>query len=137
MTESVAPRHRGCRPTPGADASRRGRPIEPNPDLTGCCQVTTTLPDQAAADRLASVLVNERLAACAQVLCPVSSTYRWQGTIEHSTECYCHLKTTVARLPALKARIRELHPYEVPEVIALPIIGGDSDYLRWIEESVS
>jgi periplasmic divalent cation tolerance protein len=47
------------------------------------------------------------------------------------------LKTTVARLPALKARIRELHPYELPEVIALPIIGGDSDYLRWIEEAVS
>jgi periplasmic divalent cation tolerance protein len=105
--------------------------------MTSCCQVTTTLPDQASADRLAAVLVNERLAACAQVLGQVSSTYRWQSSIEQSTEWYCHLKTTVARLPALKIRIRELHPYEVPEVIALPIIEGDSDYLRWIEEAVS
>jgi periplasmic divalent cation tolerance protein len=95
------------------------------------------LPDQASADRLAAVLVNERLAACAQVQCPVSSTYRWQGAVEHATECYCYLKTTTARLPALEARIRELHPYEVPEVIALPIIGGNVDYLRWIEEAVS
>jgi periplasmic divalent cation tolerance protein len=99
--------------------------------------VTTTLPDQASAERLAAVLVNERLAACAQVLGPVSSTYRWQGSVEHSAECYCHLKTTVARLPALEARIRELHPYDVPELIALPIIGGNSDYLRWIQEEVS
>ena len=105
--------------------------------MTGCCQVTTTLPDQASADRLAAVLVEERLAACAQVQGPVSSTYYWQGSIEQSTECYCHLKTTMARLPALKARIRELHPYQVPEVIALPIMGGDSDYLRWIEEAVA
>ncbi len=99
--------------------------------------MTTTLPDQASADRLAAVLVDERLAACAQVLGPVSSTYRWQGSTEHAMECYCHLKTTVARLPALKARIRELHPYEVPEVIAVPIIGGNPEYLRWIEEAVS
>ena len=105
--------------------------------MTDCCQVTTTLPDRASADRLAAVLVQERLAACAQVLGPVSSTYSWQGSIEQSTECYCHLKTTMARLPALKARIRELHPYEVPEVIALPIVDGDSDYLRWIEEAVT
>lgn len=105
--------------------------------MTGCCQVTTTLPDQASAARLAAVLVEERLAACAQVVGPVSSTYRWQGAVEHATECYCHLKTTVSRLPALQARIRELHPYDVPEVIALPITGGSSDYLRWIEEAVS
>jgi periplasmic divalent cation tolerance protein len=104
--------------------------------VTGCCQVTTTLPDQAAANRLAATLVEERLAACAQVLGPVSSTYRWQGTIEHAEECYCHLKTTLARLPALQLRLRELHPYEVPEIIALPIIGGDESYLKWIEESV-
>jgi periplasmic divalent cation tolerance protein len=95
------------------------------------------LPDPASAERLAAVLVQERLVACAQVLGPVSSTYRWQGSIERSAECYCHLKTTVARLPVLEARIRELHPYEVPEIIALPIIGGNSDYLRWIEEAVS
>jgi periplasmic divalent cation tolerance protein len=104
--------------------------------VTGCCQVTTTLPDSDAADRLAQTLVRERLAACAQVAGPISSTYRWQGVVERASECYCHLKTTTERLPALRARIRELHPYEVPEIIAVPIVDGDASYLRWIEESV-
>lgn len=104
--------------------------------MTECCQVTTTLPDQAAAERLAGVLVEERLAACAQVLGPVSSTYHWQGAVARATEWYCHLKTTVARLPALQARISELHPYDVPEIIALPILDGKAEYLRWIEETV-
>jgi periplasmic divalent cation tolerance protein len=104
--------------------------------VTECCQVTTTLPDQATAERLASVLVEERLAACAQVHGPISSTYRWQGTTERTTEWYCHLKTTAARLAALQARIRQLHPYEVPEIIAGPIYDGNADYLSWVAESV-
>ncbi len=104
--------------------------------MTGCCQVTTTLPDSTAADRLAHTLVAERLAACAQVSGPIASTYRWKDEVEQSSECYCHLKTTLKRLPALSARIRELHPYEVPEIIAVPIVDGDGSYLRWIEESV-
>ena len=57
--------------------------------MTDCCQVTTTLPDQAAADKLATALVEERLAACAQVIGPVSSTYRWRSNIEHASEWYC------------------------------------------------
>ena len=105
--------------------------------MTACCQVTTTLPDQAAAERLAAVVVEERLAACAQVHGPISSTYRWEGAVERSAEWYCHLKTTVARLPEVQARIRKLHPYEVPEIIAVPIIGGDAAYLSWIEQMVS
>lgn len=104
--------------------------------MTGCCQVTTTLPDQTAADRLASVLVQERLAACAQVVGPVSSTYWWKGRIERAGEWYCHLKTALVRLPALEARIRELHPYEVPEIITVPILQGNPDYLEWIQETV-
>lgn len=105
--------------------------------MTGCCQVTTTLPDRAVAERLAGVLVEERLAACGQVFGPVSSTYHWQGAVERSTEYYCYLKTTMARLPALEARIRELHPYEVPEIIALAIADGDATYLQWIQQTVS
>lgn len=105
--------------------------------MTGFHQVTTTLPDRIAADRLAADLVGLRLAACAQVEGPIASTYRWEGVVEQSAEWYCHLKTTASRLPALFARIRELHPYEVPEIIALPIAGGDPAYLRWIEESVN
>ncbi|HYF39205.1 MAG TPA: divalent-cation tolerance protein CutA [Gemmatimonadales bacterium] len=98
--------------------------------------MTTTLPDEAAAERLAGLLIEERLAACAQVLGPVSSTYRWKGAVERATEWFCHLKTSEARLAALEARIREVHPYDVPEIISLSIEGGNSEYLRWIEETV-
>jgi periplasmic divalent cation tolerance protein len=104
--------------------------------VSGCCQVTTTLPDQAAAERVATRLVEERLAACAQVFGPVRSTYWWAGKIEQAEEWYCHLKTTLARLPRLQTRIRELHPYEVPEIIAVPILQGNPDYLKWIQETV-
>jgi periplasmic divalent cation tolerance protein len=104
--------------------------------VTGCCQVMTTLPDQAAAERVAATLVEERLAACAQVFGPVSSTYWWQGSVERSIEWYCQAKTTVARLPQLQARIQELHPYEVPEIIAVPILQGNSEYLKRIQEAV-
>jgi periplasmic divalent cation tolerance protein len=102
-----------------------------------CRQVTTTLPDREAALRLGTRLVEERLAACAQVVGPVSSVYRWHGEVETAAEWYCHLKTTAARVPALLARLRELHPYETPEIVALPVAEGDAGYLRWIEESVS
>jgi len=105
--------------------------------VTGCCQVTTTLPDQSLAENLAATLVGERLAACAQVMGPVSSTYRWKGEAEHAEEWYCHLKTTVGRLPELQKRIRELHPYEVPEIIAVPISHGDEQYLAWVREAVN
>jgi periplasmic divalent cation tolerance protein len=104
--------------------------------VTGCCQITTTLPDQAAAESLARALVEERLAACAQVTGPVSSTYKWQGEVERATEWYCHLKTTLAQYAGVEARIRQLHPYEVPEIIAVPILQGNSDYLKWIQEAV-
>jgi periplasmic divalent cation tolerance protein len=104
--------------------------------VTEYCQVTTTLPDRESAHRIGSRLVEERLAACAQVVGPVSSVYRWQGEVETAAEWYCHLKTTTARVPGMVSRIRELHPYETPEIIALPVAEGDPAYLRWIEESV-
>ena len=107
-----------------------------NSEVTDCCQVTTTWPDRAAADRAATTLVTERLAACAQVQGPLLSTYAWKGTNEQGQEWYCHLKTTTARLRALQKRIRELHPYEIPEIIALPIVGGDEGYLQWIRSEV-
>ncbi len=81
-------------------------------------------------------MVQERLAACAQVTGPVSSVYRWQGEVETAAEWYCHLKTTAARAPALLARIRELHPYDTPEIIALPA-EADPAYLRWVEDAVA
>jgi len=103
----------------------------------GCCQITTTLPDRDVADRIAAVMVDERWAACAQVTGPVHSTYRWNSAIEHASEWCCHLKTTLERAPALRARLRELHPYDTPEIIAVEIVDGDPAYLRWIETSVA
>ena len=102
-----------------------------------CCQVTTTFPDEPGARRAAATLVGERLAACAQVAGPIESTYRWDGRVETATEWYCHFKTTAARAPGLRSRLREIHPYDTPEIIVLPIADGDPAYLRWIEESVA
>ena len=104
--------------------------------MADCCQVTTTVATQADAERIAAALVEERLAACVQVAGPIISTYRWQGAVERVTEWHCHCKTTRARYPALEARLRELHPYETPEIIALPIGAGSPAYLAWIEEGV-
>jgi periplasmic divalent cation tolerance protein len=104
--------------------------------VADCCQVTTTVATKADAERIAAALVEERLAACVQVAGPIISTYRWQGAVERVTEWYCHCKTTRARYPALEARLRELHPYETPEIIALPIVAGFPAYLAWIEEGV-
>jgi periplasmic divalent cation tolerance protein len=105
--------------------------------VTGCVQVSTTLPDRPAADRVAGAVVAERLAACAHVDGPLHSTYRWQGTVETATEWSCRLKTTTDRLPDLVARIRQLHPYDVPEIVAVAVVDGDPAYLRWIQESVA
>jgi periplasmic divalent cation tolerance protein len=105
--------------------------------VTACFQVSTTLPDRPAADRVAEAAVMERLAACAHVDGPLHSTYRWQGAVESAIEWSCRLKTTAERLPALVARIRELHPYDVPEIVAVAIADGDPAYLRWIQESVA
>jgi periplasmic divalent cation tolerance protein len=105
--------------------------------MPDCVQVSTTLPDEATAQRVATRLVEERLAACVQVLGPVSSTYRWQGQVETGREWYCYAKTTTRLLDALQGRIRELHPYQLPEIIAVRIVEGDAEYLKWIEEAVS
>jgi periplasmic divalent cation tolerance protein len=104
--------------------------------MSDCVQVSTTLPDEAAAQQFGKQLVEERLAACAQIVGPVSSTYWWQGQIEQAREWYCHLKTTAAASVELSRRIRELHPYEVPEIIVVAIKEGDSSYFRWIAETV-
>ena len=107
------------------------------PTDSPCCQVTSTFPDATVARRAAATLVAERLAACAQVAGPIESTYQWDGRIETATEWYGHFKTTTARAPDLRARLREIHPYDTPEIIMVPIADGDPAYLRWIEASVA
>jgi periplasmic divalent cation tolerance protein len=101
-----------------------------------CCQVTTTVATRAEAERIAATLVEERLAACVQIAGPIASVYRWKGAVENAPEWYCYCKTTRARYPALEARLRALHPYETPEIIAVPIVAGLPAYLAWIEDSV-
>lgn len=96
--------------------------------------VYTTLPDRASADRLARTLVEERLAACANAF-PVESTYRWQGKLEQASEWALVLKTPRALYSAVERRIRDIHPYEVPAVVACDITAGLPDYLAWIRAS--
>jgi periplasmic divalent cation tolerance protein len=95
-------------------------------------QAFMTVPTEAEGRRIAQVLVEERLAACVQMSGPIESTYRWQGRVEHSTERLCLVKTSRARFPALKRRVTELHPYDVPEIIAVPIAAGNGKYLDWL-----
>lgn len=101
------------------------------------CQVTTTFPHETGAREAAATLVRERLAACAQVAGPIESTYQWDGRIETAREWSVHFKTTDARAADLRARLREIHPYDTPEIIVVPIADGDPAYLRWIEASVT
>lgn len=105
--------------------------------MTPAFQVSTTLATRPAAAELAAVLVEERLAACVQVIGPVESVYRWKGAVEHTTEWLCLAKTAEPRLEALVDRVRSLHPYEQPEIIAVPITGADPGYLEWLRRETT
>ncbi|MEN6450291.1 MAG: divalent-cation tolerance protein CutA [Thermoguttaceae bacterium] len=102
----------------------------------GHLQVVTTIERREDAQRIARVLVESRLAACVQVLGPIASTYRWQGKVETAEEWQCSIKTRRDCYPAVEQAIRKLHPYEVPEIVALPIVAGGADYLAWLDEQV-
>lgn len=104
--------------------------------MSAVVQVTTTLDTRDGAERLAAAIVEARLAACAQVLGPITSTYRWQGAVETASEWLVLIKTTSDALPALEARLRADHPYEVPEIIAVPVVAGLGAYLEWVRETV-
>ena len=88
------------------------------------------------AEAIATALVDARLAACVQLM-PVDSVYRWQGAVERASEVMLHAKTTQARLAEAEALIKARHRYAVPEIIAVPIVAGSTDYLGWIEASTS
>jgi periplasmic divalent cation tolerance protein len=102
----------------------------------GCVQVQTTAGSKEEADRLASVLLERRLAACVQVLGPMESRYWWQGTLESATEWLCLAKTTADRVDDVVAAIGEAHSYDTAEVLATAVGGGNERYLRWVEETV-
>jgi periplasmic divalent cation tolerance protein len=94
--------------------------------------VITNLPDEASAATLAQALVEARVAACVNVMAPCRSVYRWQGALETVTEVPLLIKTSAARYAALEAAIRAGHPYELPEIVAVPIERGLPDYLAWV-----
>lgn len=98
--------------------------------------VFITAPTAGEARRLAERLVSEGLAACVSRLPGFRSVYRWKGRVERASESLLMAKTTRARVPALVRRVKALHSYEVPEIIALPVIGGDREYLSWAAQSV-
>lgn len=89
------------------------------------------------ADKITKAILRARLAACGNIIKGVSSTYWWKGKIEKANEVLLIMKTKKVNLNTIIKRVKELHSYEVPEIIALPIIGGSKDYLNWIEESTS
>lgn len=96
--------------------------------------VMTNLPDLPSADALARYLVEQRLAACVNRLSPVHSVYRWQGKVEEAAEISLLIKTTQARYRELEEAINQHHPYELPEIIAIPVSAGLPDYLRWVAQ---
>lgn len=100
------------------------------------CVVLVTVGKSSEAKKIGRKLVEEKLVACANVIPKISSTYWWKGKIEESSESLLILKTTQNNLEELTNRVRELHSYEVPEILALPIEEGSKEYLEWLEDNV-
>ena len=109
------------------------QPTSQNPGPAGpeCAVVLTTFPDAAAAAPLLDGLLEARLAACVQTL-PIQSAYRWKGAVQREPEQLLLIKTRVALYSAVEAHLRAHHPYEVPEIVLVPIAAGSPDYLRWL-----
>ncbi|MBS3815596.1 MAG: divalent-cation tolerance protein CutA [Hadesarchaea archaeon] len=101
-----------------------------------CYLVLVTTPKKPRANEIGQKLVEEELAACANIIEKINSIYRWKGKIEKSNESLLILKTTKSNLDDLINRVKELHSYEVPEVLALPIEKGSNEYLEWLENNV-
>ena len=99
--------------------------------------VLTTIGSDTDALPLARTLVDERLAACVNILPPMVSIYRWKGAVEEDREHQVVIKTTSDRIQALEMRLRQLHPYELPEFLVLDLAGGGAAYLNWVRESVA
>lgn len=108
---------------------RRDRPVT--------LQVFCTIDSELRARDLASSLVERRVAACVQVVGPIHSAYRWEGAVQETAEWLLLMKTTDAAFPGLREAIRAAHPYEVPEIVAVPIEAGLDEYLGWIAASVT
>ena len=104
--------------------------------MTGVVLILTTVPDDGTGETLAKTLVEERLAACVNVLAPMTSIYRWRDAVERDAERQVIVKTTRDRIAAVRERIGQLHSYELPELIVLNVEDGSGAYLDWVRESV-
>ena len=105
--------------------------------MSDLLQITTTTGTREVAERIAVELVDLRLAACVQLSGPMTSIYRWQGNVENADEWLCTAKTSREKLPAIQELLKRLHPYEMPELIATPIVGGSEAYLSWLAEQLA
>src|SRR5215212_6547513 len=105
--------------------------------MTDARVLLVTCPGRDEAARLAHALVEEELAACVNVVGEIRSVYRWEGKVCDDAEVLCVVKTTAERFEAARARIVALHPYQVPEVIALPVVDGHTPYLEWLRAAVA
>jgi periplasmic divalent cation tolerance protein len=105
--------------------------------MTEIVLVLTTVPDDERAESIPRALVEEHLAACVQVHGPMISTYRWKGAVERGAERQVVIKTTRHRVPAVEARVRSMHDYELPELLVIAVDGASDEYLKWVEASSS
>jgi periplasmic divalent cation tolerance protein len=101
--------------------------------MTQYIQVTTTVANRSDAERIARELIDRRLAACVQISGPIESVYRWRGEVETTEEWRCTIKTRRDYFDRIERVIRSLHPYEVPEILAVDILAGNADYLEWLD----
>ena len=101
-------------------------------DMTDYIQVMTTVENKSDAEKIARHLVEEKIAACVQILGPLQSYFQWQGKLDRADEYLCLIKSRNDLFHEIEAAIKILHPYEVPEIIAMPIIMGGADYLNWL-----
>ena len=97
-------------------------------------QVVTTISGKRGAEKIAKSLIDKRLAACVQIIGPIKSVYRWKGKIENAKEWVCVIKTRKTLYKKVESAIRKIHPYEVPEIIAMPIVAASKDYLKWLSD---
>ncbi len=109
-------------------------PLPPPPTGTEHAVCLVTVPTEELGTRIARALVNEKLAACVNIIQGVRSIYSWQGQVCDDPELLLVVKTRAALVGALSERVKQLHAYELPETIALPVTGGSAAYLRWVEE---
>jgi len=99
--------------------------------------VLTTTGSEEEAEKISGELIEQNLGACVQVYGPIKSTYSWDGEIERSEEWMCFIKTSSDKFSDVEEKIKEVHSYENPEIIALPIIDGNQEYLKWVDENLS